>query len=112
MALTSSPTNYKFARKKATLLALVTAKHCNDLTLLHFDNQHQFPQHHYTIFIPASDGKMDLPGHDQHQILIESYSNVSLCPVFHLKAYLCCTEPFTENLDGSYVSCLFLSNNS
>ena len=38
----SSLTTFKLAWKTATLLALVTAKHCSDLTLLCVDNQHLF----------------------------------------------------------------------
>ena len=43
---TSSLTTFKIAWKTATLLALVTAKCCSDLTLLHIDNQHLCLQHH------------------------------------------------------------------
>ena len=32
------------------------------------------------------------PGHLPHQIHIKSHSDVNLCPVFYLKACLCCTE--------------------
>ena len=32
---------------------------------------------------------MDWPGHLMPQIPIECHSNVNLCPVFYLKAYLC-----------------------
>ena len=39
---TSALTTFKLAWKTATLLALVTAKHCSDLTLLCIDNQHLF----------------------------------------------------------------------
>ena len=38
----SSLTIFKLAEKTATLLAIVTAKHCSDLTLLCIDNQHLF----------------------------------------------------------------------
>ena len=41
----SSLTTFKLAWKTATLLALVTAKYCSDLTLLCIDNQHLFLQH-------------------------------------------------------------------
>ena len=37
-------TTFKLAWKTATLLALVTAKHCSDLTLLCVDNKHIFLQ--------------------------------------------------------------------
>ena len=50
----SSLTTLKLAWKTATFLALVTAKHCSDLTLLCVDNQHLFLQHHAAIFIPLS----------------------------------------------------------
>ena len=59
----SSLTTFKLAWKTATLLALATAKHCSDLTLLCVDNQHLFLQHNATIFIPLSGGKTDHPGH-------------------------------------------------
>ena len=44
-------------------------------------------------------------------IYIEFHSNVNLCPVLSLKAYVCHTEPFWKKLDGSRVCFLFLSNN-
>ena len=39
-------------------------------------------------------------------IYIESHSFVTFCPVFYLKAYLCCTEPIWEE-----VVWMFLGNN-
>ena len=87
--------------KTATLLALVTAKHCSDLTLLCVDNQHLFLQHHAAIFVPLSGGKTDFLGHLPPQIRIESHSNVNLCPVFYLKAHLRHTESFRKKSDGS-----------
>ena len=90
---TSSLTTFKLAWKTVTLLALVTAKHCSDLTLLCVDNQHLFLQHNAAIFIPLSGGKTDHLGPQIHN---ESHSNVNLCPVFYLKAYLRCTESFRE----------------
>ena len=108
---TSPLTTFKLAWKTATLLALVTAKHCSDLTLLCVDNQHLFLQHHAAIFIPLSGGKTDHPGHLPPQIRIKSHSNVNLCPVFYLKAYLRCTESFRKKSDGSRVTSLFLGNN-
>ena len=90
--------------------ALVTAKCCSDLSLC-VDNQHLFLQHHAAIFIPLSGGKTDRPGHLPPEIHIESYSNVHLCPVFYLKAYLRCTESFRKKSDGSRVTSLLLSNN-
>ena len=107
----SSLTTFKLAWKTATLLALVTAKHCSDLTLLCIDNQHLFLQHNAAIFIPMSGGKTDCPGHLPPQVSIESHSNVNLCPVFYLKAYLRCTESFRMKPDGSCVTSLFLGNN-
>ena len=95
----------------ATLLALVTVKHCSDLTLLCMDNQQLFLQCHTAIFIPISGGKMDQPGHLPPQIHIESHFNVNLCPVFYLKAYLRYTEPFRKKPDGLHVTFLFLGNN-
>ena len=64
----SSLTTFKLAWKTATLLALVTAKHCSDLTLLCVDNQHLFLHHHAAIFVPLSGGKTDCPGHLPPQI--------------------------------------------
>ena len=102
----SSFTTFKLAWKTATHLALVTAKHCSDLTLLCVDNWHLFLQHNAAIFIPMSGGKTDHLGHLAPQIHIESLSNVNLCPVFYLKAYLRHTESFRMKLDGSHVTCL------
>ena len=100
----SSLTTFKLAWKTATLLALVTVKHCSDLTLLCVDNQH-------LIFIPLSGGKRDCLGHLPPQIHIESHSSVNLCPVFYLKAYLRCIESFRKKSDGSQMTSLFLGNN-
>ena len=97
----SSLTTFKLAWKTATLLALVTAKRCSDLTLLCVDNQHLFLQCNAAIFVPLSGGKTDRPGHLPPQICIESHSNVNLCPVFYLKAYLQRTESFRKKPDGS-----------
>ena len=58
-ALGISLTTFKLVWKTTTLLALVAAKHCSDLTLLCIDNQHLFLQCHAAIFIPISGGKMD-----------------------------------------------------
>ena len=107
----SSLTVFKLAWKTATFFALVTAKHCSDLTLLCIDNQHLFLQHNAAIFILMSGGKTDHPGHLPPQVHIESHSNVNLCPVFYLKAYLRCTEPIRTKPDGSCVISLFLGNN-
>ena len=97
----SSLTSFKLAWKTATLLALVTAKHCSYLTFLCVDNQHPFLQHHAAILVPLSGGKTDHPGHLPPQIHIESHSNVNLCSVFYLKAYLRHTESFRKKSDGS-----------
>ena len=78
----SSLTTFKLVWKTATLLALVTSKHCSDLTLLYVDNQQLFLQHHAAIFVPLFGGKTDRPDHLPPQIHIESHSNVNLCPVF------------------------------
>ena len=107
----SSLTTFKLAWNTATLLALVTAKRCSDLTLLCVDNQHLFLQHNAAIFVPLSSGKTDRPDHLPPQIHIESHSIVNLCPVFYLKAYLRRTESFRKKPDGSRVTSLFLGNN-
>ena len=78
----SSLTTFKLAWKTATLLTLVTAKCCSDLTLLCIDNQHLFLHHNAAIFIPMSGGKTYHMGHLLPQVHIESYSNVNLCPGF------------------------------
>ena len=57
-----------------------------------------------------SGGKTDQQGHLPPQISIESHFSVNLCPVFYLKAYLRCTEPFRKKPDGSCVTFLFLGN--
>ena len=103
---------FKLAWKTATLLALVTAVCCSDLTLLCIDNQHLFLQHHAAIFIPISGGKTDWPGHLPPQILIESLSSVNLFPIFGLKAYLRFTEPFRQKPDGSCLTSLFFWGNN
>ena len=77
-APTSSLTTFKLAWKTGTLLALVTAKYCSDLTLLCVDNQHPFLQHNAAIFIPLSGGKTDHLGHLPSQIHIESHYSVNL----------------------------------
>ena len=59
----SSLATLKLAWKTSTLLALVPAKHCSDLTLLYVDNQHLFLQHNAAIFIPLSGGKTYHLGH-------------------------------------------------
>ena len=107
----ASLTTFKLAWKTATLLAPVTVKHCSDLTLLCIDNQHPFPQCHAAIFIPLSGGKTDHPGHLPPQICIESHTNVHLCPIFYLKAYLRYTKPSSMKPDGSCVTSLVLGNN-
>ena len=106
----SSHTTFKLAWKTATLLALVTAKCCYDLTSLCIDNQHLFLQHHAAIFIPMPGGKTDHPGHLCPQIHIESHTNVNLCTVFYLKAYLRHTEPLRKKPDGSHVTSFILVN--
>ena len=104
---TSSLTTFKLVWKIVTLLALVTSKHCSDLTLLCIDNQHLFPQCHAAIFVTFSGGKIDCPGHLPPQIHIESHTNVNLSPVYYLKGYMRCTEPFRMKSDRLCVTSLF-----
>ena len=104
-----SLTTFKLAWKTATLLTLVTAKHCSDLTLF-IDNQYLFLQHHPAIFLPISGGKMEQSGHLPPQIHIESHSSVNFCPVFYLKVYLRCAEPLGKKPDGLCVTFLFGNN--
>ena len=56
---------------------------------------------------PMSGGKTDHPGHLLPHICMESHTNVNLCPVFYLKAYLRHTEPFRMKPAGSCVTSLF-----
>ena len=88
--------NFKLAWKTTTLLTFVTAKCYYGLALLHIDNQLLFLQHHLVV----SGGKMDRPGHLPPQIYIESHSDVELCPVIYVKAYLCGTGPFRKKSEG------------
>ena len=84
----SSLTNFTLAWKTVTILALVRAKCCSDLTLLHIENQHFFLQHHAAIFYSASGGKTDQPGHLLSQTSTESYLNVNLFPMFLLEGLI------------------------
>ena len=77
----SSLTTFKLAWKTATLLALVTANCCFDLSLLCVNNQNLFLQHNAAILVTLSCGKTDCLGHLPPQIHIESHTNVNLCPV-------------------------------
>ena len=79
--------------------------------LQQLDNQHLFLQHHSAIFIPASGHKMNWLGHLSPQICTEFHSNINLCPVFYLKAYLWHNEPFRKRLHKSHVTSLFWGNN-
>ena len=109
----SSLTTFKLAWKTATLLALVPAKHCSDLTLLCIDNQYLFLHCNAAIFIPMSGAKTDHLGHLSPQIHIDSHFNVNFCPVFfYLKAYMRHTESFRMKPDGSSVTSLFGGGNN
>ena len=103
----SSLTTFKLAWKNDTLLALVTVKHCSDSPLFCIDNQHLFLQYNAAIFIPMYGGKTDHLGHLPPQVHTEPHSNVNLCHVFYLKAFLRCTESFRKKPDGSCVTSLF-----
>ena len=92
------------------VIVIVTAKHLN-LALLCIDHQHLFLQHYVAVFIPTSDGIMDLPGHLPSHICIESHSNGNFCPVFYLKVYLCCTEAFRKMLNEFHEASLFFCGN-
>ena len=52
-----------------------------------------------------------MSGPSYPQIYIEFHSSVNLCPVFYLKAYFKCTEPFRMKPDGACVTSHFLGNN-
>ena len=58
-ATASSLPNFQLASKIVTLLALVKAKCCSDVTLMHIDSQHAFLQCPTNIFVPGSGGNMD-----------------------------------------------------
>ena len=94
----------------SNIILTVTEKNCSDSSLLCIADQHFFLQHYTDVFIPASGGKMDWPGNLLPHMHIESHSNVTLCPVFYLKAYLCCIEPFTKKLYRLCEISLFLGN--
>ena len=111
LAPSFSLTNSKPAWKTATLLAFLQENICSDLAVLCIDSLHLFLQHHAAIFIPAFNCKTDELGHLPPEICIESHLNVKHCPVFSLKVYLCCTEPFRKKSDGSCLSFLFWGNN-
>ena len=53
---------------------------------------------------------MDQPGHLLTHMHIVSHSNINLCPVLYLKAYLYLIEPSMKRLGGSHVSSLYFSN--
>ena len=110
-AAASSLTAFKLAWKTATLFALVTAKHCSDLTLLCIDNQHLFLQCNAAIFIPMSGGKTDHLGYLPIRFVLSLILMLIFAQFFDLKAYLRCTESFRMKPDGSHVTSLFLGNN-
>ena len=83
----SSLTTFKLAWKTATLLGLMTVKHCSDLTLLFIDNQHLFFSVMLLFSFPVW-WQDRLSGSSSRQICTKSHTNVNLCPVFYLKAYL------------------------
>ena len=103
-----SLTTFKFAGRTATLLVLVTAKHCSDLTLLCIDNHHLFLKYFAAIFIPISGGKMDHWVIFLLRFTLSVIPNVNLCPVFYLKAFWGHAEPFRKKPDGSCVTSLLL----
>ena len=111
-ASASSLTTFKLAWKTATLLVLVTVKHCSDLTLLGIDNQHLFFS---SIMLPFS--FPCLVARQIIQVIFPLRFALSLIPMlifalfFYLKAYLRYTESFRMKPDGSGVTSLFLGNN-
>ena len=111
-ALASSLTTFKLAWKTATLFALVTAKCCSDFTFIMYWLSAPFSSASWFYFHShVSGGKTDWPGHLPPQICIESHSNVNLCPVFYLKAYLRHTESVWE--EAWWITCdlSFFGNN-
>ena len=77
-----SLTSFRLAWKTATLLALVTEKHCCDLTLLCIDNQHLFLFSVMLLFSFPVWWKDRLSGSSPPQICIESHTNINLFPIF------------------------------
>ena len=88
---------YQLAWKIATPLSLLTAKSF-ELTLLKIANELLILHCNATIFVAASGDKTDQQDNLPPQICIKSYCSVNLCPVFYLKAYLRCAEPFFEEV--------------
>ena len=85
----------------ATLLALVTAKHCSDLILLCINNKAPFSSVSccYFLFLYLVVRQIDW-------VIFLLWFVLSLIPVlifalfFNLKAYLRCTEPLRKKPDG------------
>ena len=75
---TSYLANFELTWKMAISLALVMAKHCSDLALLHIDIQHLFLQHHAAIFISASG----------YQVIFHLKFIFNLIPVLIIALYL------------------------
>ena len=90
-APTSSLTTFKFAWTTTTVLSLVTARHCSDLTLLCIDNQHLFLQHHAAIFIPCLVTRQFVGVIFQLSFVL-SLTPMLIFVLFYVKAYLRCTE--------------------
>ena len=92
----SSLTTFKLAWKTATLLVLVTAKCCSDLTLSCIDNQHFFLRVMLPFSFPCLAARLII------QIIFPFRFVLSLAPMlifalfFILKAYLRCTESFNH----------------
>ena len=107
----SSLTDFKLAWKTATLLALVTAKHCSDLTVLCIDNQHLF----LSVMLLFSFLYLVARCIDHVIFLLRIILSVIPLLIFvlflYLKAYLSLTGPFRKKPDGSHVTSLFLDNN-
>ena len=111
-ALASSLPTFKLAWKTATLLALLTAKQCSDLTLLCVGNQHLF----FSIMLQLSFPYLLARRINQVIILLRftwvSFLCYSLpCFLFEGLFELRHTEPFRKKPDGSHVTSLFLVNN-
>ena len=74
------------------------AKHCSDLIwYVLIISTHFFSIIHAVL----SGGEPDLLDHLPPQIYSESWFSVNVCPVFYLKAYICCNEPFRK---GGWIS--------
>ena len=65
----------------------------------------------FAVFIPASSGKTNQPGHLLLRFALSLIPMLIIALFFYLKAYLRQTEPFRKKPDRLHVTFLFLGNN-